>query len=134
MINPASSWLEIIVLLVVETSAIPTGTPGHKGMSTHTTPKVPYFDKSSAMISTLVNMAWFSWYPCCQHVIYDDGSEFKLHFEALCDTYGIKRKPTSVKNPQGNAILEQVHQVMAMLCTSELDMAASADASDIEHS
>jgi hypothetical protein len=133
MIDPATSWLEIIELPVVETSAIPTGTREHKGMSTHTTPKVPYFDKSSAMISTLVNMTWFSQYPRCQHVIYDNGSEFKLHFEVLCDTYGIKRKLTSVKNPQANAILEQVHQViMAMLRTSELDMAASVDASDVD--
>jgi len=59
--------------------------------------------------------------------------EFKLHFKALCDTYGIKHKPISVKNPQANAILEQVHQViMAMLCTFELDIAASVDASDID--
>jgi hypothetical protein len=66
-------------------------------------------------------------------VIYDNGSEFKLHFEALCDTYGIKRKPTSVKNPQANAILERVHQViMVMLRTAEIDMADSVDASDID--
>jgi hypothetical protein len=89
-------------------------------------------DKSSVIIGTLVNMTWFSWYPCCQHVIYDNGSKFKLHFEALCDTYGIKRKPISVKSTQVNTILERVHQViMAMLWTSELDMATSVEASDI---
>ncbi len=72
-------------------------------------------DKSSVMISTLVNMTWLSWYPCCQHV-YDNESKFKLHFKALCDTYGIKHKPISVKNPQVTAILERVHHViMAML-------------------
>jgi hypothetical protein len=65
--------------------------------------------------------------------MYDNGGEFKIHSEALCDTYCIKRNPTSVKNPQANAILERVHQViMAMLRTSELDMAASVDASDID--
>ena len=85
------------------------------------------------MISTLVNKTWFSQYPCCQQVIYDNGSEFKLHFEALCDTYGNKRKPTSVKNPQANAILEQVHQViMVMLRTAKIDKADSVDASDID--
>jgi hypothetical protein len=105
MINPATSWLEIVELPVVKATAITSGTRGHKGISTHTTPQVPYFDKSSVMISLLVNKTLFSWYPCGQHVIYDNGSEFKLHFEALCDTYGIKRKPTSVKNPQVNAIL-----------------------------
>ena len=73
----------------------------------------------SAMISTLVNKTWFSRYPHCQYVIYDNGSKFKLHFEALCDRYGIKHKPTSVKNPQANAIVKRVHQVMmAMICTA----------------
>ena len=85
------------------------------------------------MISTLVNKTWFSRYPRCQHVIYDNGSKFKLHFKALCDTYGIKRKPTSVKNPQANAILEQVHQViMVMPHIAEIDMTNSIDASDID--
>ena len=85
------------------------------------------------MISTLVNKTWFSQYPCCQQVIYDNGSEFKHHFESLCDTYGIKRKPTSVKNPQANAILERVHQViMVRLHTAEINMADLVDASDID--
>jgi hypothetical protein len=84
------------------------------------------------MISTLVKRTWFSRYPRCQHIIYDNRSEFKLHFEALCDSYGIKHKPTSVKNPQANAILEQVHQViMKMLYTAEIDMANSVAHSDI---
>jgi hypothetical protein len=84
------------------------------------------------MISTLVNITWFSRYLHCQHIIYDNGSEFKLHFEALCDSYGIKHKPTSSKNPQANAILEQVHQViMPMLRTAEIDMANSVAPSDI---
>ena len=63
-------------------------------------------------------------YPRCKHIIYDNGSEFKLHFRALCDTFGIKRKLTSVKNPQANAILECVHQtIMGMVRTAEIDMA-----------
>ena len=99
MKDPATSWLEIVELPVVDRPTIPTGTKGRKGISTNNTPQVPYFDKSSAMISTLVNKTWFSRYPRCQQVIYDNGSEFKLHFKALCDTYGIKRKPTSVKHP-----------------------------------
>ena len=84
------------------------------------------------MISHLVNKTWFSRYPRCQYIIYDNGSKFKLHFEALCDSYGIKRKPTSVKNPQANAILERLHQVItAMLRTTELDMADTVATSDI---
>ena len=64
------------------------------------------FDKSSARIAKLVNKSWLSRYPRSKYVIYDNGSEFKLHFESLCDDYGIERKPTTIKNPQANAILE----------------------------
>jgi len=132
MIDPASSWFEIVELPVLETLNTPTAI-SRKGTKTHKQPKEAYFDKSSAMISTLVNKTWFSRYPRCQHIIYDNGSEFKLHFEALCDSYGIKRKPTSVKNPQANSILERVHQVvMTMLRTAELDMADSVAPSDID--
>ncbi len=66
-------------------------------------------------------------------MIYDNGSEFKLHFEDLCESYGLKRKPTSIKNPQANAILERLHDVlMNMIRTSELDMADSVAPSDID--
>ena len=85
------------------------------------------------MISTLVNKTWFSRYPRCQYVIYDNRSKFKLHFESLCDTYGVKPKPTTIKNPQAYSILQQVHQVlMTMLCTAEMDMAISVAPSDID--
>jgi hypothetical protein len=66
-------------------------------------------------------------------MIHDNGSEFKLHFCALCKTYGIKRKPTSMKNPQANAILERIHAVFTnMLHTAELNMAKLVNASDID--
>jgi hypothetical protein len=90
------------------------------------------FDKTSAKIRNLVYKCWFSRYPCCCYIIYDNGSEFKLHFRALCKTYGIKRKPTSIKNPQANAILERIHTVLTnMLRIAKLDMARSVNASDI---
>ena len=66
MIDPTTSWLEIIELHVGETTTIPTDVMRRKGTLTHNTPKAPYFDKSSAMISTLVNKTWFSQYLCCQ--------------------------------------------------------------------
>ncbi len=76
---------------------------------------------------------WFSRYPHCCYIIYNNGSEFKLHFQSLCDRYGIKHKPTSVENPQANAILERIHGVLGnMLRTSKLDMAESVKASDID--
>ena len=62
-------------------------------------------------------------YPKAMSIIYDNGSEFKLYFEQLCESYSLKRKPTTVKNPQVNAILERMHAVLSdMIRTSELDM------------
>ncbi len=90
------------------------------------------FDKTSAQISNLVYKYWFSRYPRCRYMIYNNGSEFKLHFCDLCKTYGIKHKPTSIKNPQANAILERIHAVFTnMLRTAELDVAELVNASDI---
>jgi hypothetical protein len=133
MIDPATSWFEIVELPVTEFNSVtPMGKKGHKGTNTHNKPKEAYFDKSSAQVGSLVNKIWFSRYPRCQVIIYDNGSEFKLNFETLCDSYGIKRKPTSIKNPQANAILERMHQViMTMLRTAELDMADTVVPSDI---
>jgi hypothetical protein len=42
------------------------------------------------------------------------------------------RKPTMVKNPQANGILERVHQVLGqMLRTAELDLADSVTPDDV---
>ncbi len=66
-------------------------------------------------------------------MIYNNGSEFKLHFCALCTTYVVKHKPTSIKNPQANAILEHIHAVFTnMLRTAKFDMAELVNASDID--
>ncbi len=76
---------------------------------------------------------WLSRYPRCRYIIYNNGSEFKLNFEYLCETYGIKRKPTTVKNPQANAILERLHQVLGqMLRTSKLNMANTITPDDVD--
>jgi hypothetical protein len=95
-------------------------------------PKETYFDKSSATVGSLVNRCWFCQYPRCPNIIYNNGSEFKLHFKTLCDSYGLNRKQMSIKNPQANAILEHVHQVlMTMAYTAELDMVNTVEPSDV---
>jgi hypothetical protein len=91
------------------------------------------FDKTSEHIARLVNKMWLSRYSRCHYIIYDSGSDFKLNFEYLCITYGIKGKPTTVKNPQANAISERLHQVLAqMLCTAELNMAKTVTPDDVD--
>jgi hypothetical protein len=65
--------------------------------------------------------------------MYDNGSEFKLYFEYLCKSYGIKLKPTMVKNPQTKFILECVHQLLGqMLRTAEIDMTDSVTPDDVD--
>ncbi len=126
MINLASSWFEIAELPVVK--RLCQQTVNNKELSIAD----EIFDKTSERIATLVNKTWLCRYPRCHYLTYDDGSEFKLHFEYLCESYGITCKPTMVKNLQANGILGRVHQVLGqMLCTAELDMANSVTPNDV---
>jgi hypothetical protein len=93
MIDPASSCFETAELPVVEQLCRQTV----NGKELLIADEI--FDKTSERIAKLVNKTWLCRYPQCHHLIYHNGSEFKLHFEYLCESYGIKRKPTTVKNP-----------------------------------
>ncbi len=131
VIDPATSWFKIVELPTVRVT-VPKAGKGKKATCLDYSKDAEIFDKTSAQISNLVYKCWFSRYPHCQYMIHDNGSEFKLHFSALCKTYGIKRKPTSIKNPTVNAILEYIHVVFTnMLCTAKLNMAKMVIASDI---
>jgi hypothetical protein len=131
MINPVTSLFKIVELPTVRVT-VPKAGKGKKATRLDYTKDAEIFDKTSAQISNLVYKCWFIRYPCCQYLIYDNGSEFKLHFRALCTTYGVKHKPTSIKNPQANAILERIHAVFTtMLRTAKLDMDKPGNASDI---
>ena len=96
MIDPATGWFEI----------------------------VQYSDKKSITIANLVEQTWLSRYPWPTLITYDRGSEFigfKFHNMVKTD-YGIKCKPITVQNPQANAIVERVHQVIGnMIRTYELE-------------
>jgi hypothetical protein len=127
MIDPATSWFEIVELLLLH--RVKTMTVNGKESSI----TEDIFDKTSERIARLVNETWLSRYPRCWYIIYDNGSKFKLHFEYLCETYGIQRKPTTIKNPQANGILECLHQVLGqMLHTAELDMAETVTPDDVD--
>jgi hypothetical protein len=122
MINPATSWFEVVELRLV--CWLKTITVNGKESSIIE----EIFDKTSERIARLVNKMWLSRYPR----FYNNGSEFKLNFEYLCETYGTNHKPTKVKNPQANAIFERLHQVLGqMLCTSELNMAKTITPDDV---
>ncbi len=127
MIDPTYSWFEIAELPVVEQLHRQTV----NGKELLIVDEI--FDKTSESIAKLVNKIWLCRYPRCRYLIYTNGSELKLHFQYLCESYGIMHKPTTVKNPPANGISERVHQVLGqMLRTAELDMADSVTPDDVD--
>ncbi len=115
IIDPTSSWFEIADLPVVTWLFYRQTANGNELLTAH-----KIFDMILDCISKLVNKTWLCRYPRCCYLIYNDGSEFQLHFEYLCRSYGIKD------------ILEWVHQVLGqMLCTAEIDTAESVTPDDL---
>ncbi len=85
MINPATSWFKIVELhLIRQLKTIAVNCKESSIVK-------EIFDKSSDCIAQLVNKIWLSKYPRYCYLIYDNGSEFKLNFEYLCESYGIKQ-------------------------------------------
>ena len=73
-----------------------------------------YNDGTPETITNLLEIAWLNRYPRPQTVIADRGGEFVGHFfeRNLREEYGIKLKLITTANPQANAIVERVHQVI----------------------
>jgi transposase InsO family protein len=96
MIDPATGWFEI-----------------HQ-----------YDDKRSITVANIAEQEWLSRYPWPTQITYDRGSEFiGQEFQKMIkNDYGIKGKPITVRNPQANAIVERVHQVIGnIIRTFELE-------------
>jgi len=68
-----------------------------------------YSSKSSEDISLIFDREWLCRYPRPRMVVFDNGTEFSSEFHELLQSYGIKAKATTIKNPQSNAIVERVH-------------------------
>ena len=86
MIDPVTSWFEICVM--------------------------PLDDAGSERKSTPFCDFWLCRYPRPTCVTCDNGSEFKKCFHTLCKEHELNEKPTTVKNPQSNGIVERAHQVI----------------------
>ena len=94
MMDPATNWFEI----------------------------APITNPDSDSCQRAFDSYWLARYPRPQEVGFDNGKEFKWLFAELCRNFGMKQKPTTDYNPQANAILERVHQVLGnQLRTFELD-------------
>lgn len=123
MIDPATGWFEVVELPTV---AVYREFKSKTGKIEIVEDEI--LDRTSASISQLFNKTWLSRYPRPVEVVCDNGSEFKKDFAMLLKTYSIKRKPTTIKNPQANAILERVHGVLGdMMRTSDINNQETVD-------
>ena len=94
MIDPATNWFEISV---------------SKGAT-------------SEEAQRILDSTWLARYPRPQEIGFDNGGEFKATFNDLCANMGLTRKPSLEYNPQSNAIIERIHQVLGdQLRTFELE-------------
>ena len=65
------------------------------------------------LVANQVELAWSTRYPVPNKVIVDRGNTFLAEFrEMIINDYGITVKPITPRNPQANAILEKVNQII----------------------
>ena len=79
-------------------------------------------NKDTLTVAHALDHAWFSHYPRPVECAHDNGSEFVgIEFQEMLQSYGVKLKLTTVRNPQANGILECTHQVIGnLLCSTRL--------------
>ncbi len=88
--------------------------------------------KSSAHIGAKFEQQWLSRYPRPARCIHDNGGEFTgEHFQLRLQTNGIKDMPTTIKNPQANAICERMHQIVANSLRSMVHSNPPADEASV---
>ena len=83
-----------------------------------------YDDKRAITLANVVEHEWLLRYPWPTQITFDRGYKFIGHkFRHMVGhDYGIKCKPITVQNPQANAIVKQIHQVIAnMVQTFDLE-------------
>ena len=99
MIDPATGWIEI-----------------------HSVPEA-----RADLVANQVELAWLTRYPLPNKITVDRGKEFLAEFNTMmANDYRIPCNSISVRNPQANAIVERVHQIIGnIICTfiiQEMDL------------
>jgi hypothetical protein len=76
-------------------------------------------NKESITIARTFDQVWLCCYPHPVDCLHDNGTEFiNTKFQELLQSYGIRSKLTTVKNPQASGILKQTHQDIGNLLHS----------------
>ena len=69
--------------------------------------------KSAAHVALQLENAWLTRYPSPVRCIFDQGPEFiGRDFQDCLRRHSIHRHPTTIKNPQANALCERLHQTV----------------------
>ena len=61
----------------------------------------------------ILDSVWLPRYPRPREIVFDNGGEFKAEFSQLCEDMGLDENHSLPWNPQSNAILERIHQILA---------------------
>jgi len=81
----------------------------------------------SDIVQQTFDSVWLACYPRPQEIGIDNGKPFMRLFKDLCKNMGIHLKTITAHNPQGNSIVERIHQVLgnalrtAKMQTKDLD-------------
>ena len=70
-------------------------------------------NKTAEHVAAQFENQWLSRYPRPNTVVFDPGTEFKGAFREMLTRFNIRPSPTTVKNPQANAICERLHLTVA---------------------
>ena len=62
-----------------------------------------------------VETTWLSRYPRPVRIISDQGPEFGSEFSKMCEKNGVVHRPTTSHNPQGNSLIERIHQTIGQV-------------------
>ena len=69
---------------------------------------------NSKEVAAGLDINWLCRYPKPAECGHDNGNEFMVfEFQDMLISYGIKSKPTTVKNPMARAIVERIHLTLA---------------------
>ena len=72
----------------------------------------PLITKTAAEVAAGVENNWIARYPRPLRCVSDQGPEFGEEFTNMLADNGIKHRFSSARNPQGNSIVERIHQAI----------------------
>ena len=109
IVNPSTGWSEIFEGPMYDLDEVMGGID-------------EYTNKSSARVRMLLNKTWLIREPNLREFVFDNIYEFKWDFTPLLKCFDIKPVFKKIKNPQTNAPVERVQQVILnTLVTKYLD-------------